>query len=76
MTDLRPEALLALADLIDRDPMKYIGQAAATLRALAAQPMAGEPVARIAELEQLLKVMERQYAEALAAMRETPCTKP
>ena len=31
---------------------------------------------RVAELEQLLKVMERQYAEALAAMRETPCTKP
>jgi hypothetical protein len=64
MTDLRPEALLALADLIDRDPMKYIGQAAATLRALAAQPQ------RCAELEQLLKVMERQYADALERIQK------
>jgi hypothetical protein len=73
--DLRPEALLALAHKLEMcsDPYAapdFMDKAAATLRALAAQPQ------RVAELEQLLKVLERQYADALAAMRETPCTKP
>jgi hypothetical protein len=111
MTDLRPEALLALADELEEQHTfsafwSAVDDAVATLRALAAQgdvvvtwdeartrilavtrqddehrilsviaeapaqPMAGEPVARVAELEQLLKVMERQYAEALERIQK------
>jgi HPt (histidine-containing phosphotransfer) domain-containing protein len=64
--DLRPEALLALAKQLEQMPHMRVPDvfdvadaAAATLRALAALPQ------RCAELEQLLKVMERQYADAL-----------
>jgi CHASE3 domain sensor protein len=83
MTDLRPETLLALADELEEQHTfsafwSAVDDAVATLRAIAApsqpkaqQPMAGEPDQRqrVAELEQLLKVMERQYADALASQR-------
>jgi hypothetical protein len=62
--DLRPEALLALADELEEQHTfsafwSAVDDAVAALRALAAQPQ------RCADLEQLLKVMERQYADAL-----------
>jgi hypothetical protein len=50
MTDLRPEALLALADELEEQHTfsafwSAVDDAVATLRAIAALPMAGEPVA-------------------------------
>jgi hypothetical protein len=76
--DLRPEALLALAHAVIAGGATGLEEEiAATLRALAAQEppsfeqykasaaLAESLRQRCAELEQLLKVMERQYAAAL-----------